>query len=318
MKLKNYIFQVVPLVILLGYVAYDQQQDTKEVQQVKQQQAASVPELRKFAYTTPLPESLTFAGEKVPLERPDIYERLDMEIHVNANRHSRTILALKRANRWFPQIVPILQEYNIPEDFKYLAVIESELSNVTSPSGAKGFWQLMRGTARELDLEVNREVDERYDPVKSTRAASQYLLKAYSKFGNWTAAAASYNMGMNGLSRRMEEQEVNSYYDLLLNQETSRYLFRALALKIIMESPKEYGYILSEEELYKPAELKPVFVDKTIPDLVTFAKEHGVSYKVLKRYNPWLRRSRLTVRRNTYHIMIAQNPVERIRIARMD
>ena len=311
MKLKNYIFQVVPFVILLGYVAYDQQeQDAVEVQEVKPQEASS--KLRKFAFTTPLPERLTFAGEDVPLKRPDIYERLDMEIHVNANRHSRTILALKRANRWFPQIVPILKKYNIPEDFKYLAVIESELSNVTSPSGAKGFWQLMKGTARELNLEVNREVDERYDPVKSTHAASQYLLKAYFKFGNWTAAAASYNMGMNGLNKRMEEQKADSYYDLLLNQETSRYLFRVLALKIIMENPNKYGYILSEEELYHPAELKPVFVDKTIPNLVDFAKENGVSYKVLKRYNPWLRRDHLTVRRNTYNIMIAQNPVERI------
>ena len=203
---------------------------------------------------------------------------------------------IKRANRWFPIIEPILQENGIPEDFKYLAVIESSLTNAVSPKKAVGFWQLLKGTAKEWGLEVNNEVDERYHPAKSAEVACKYINKAYHRLGSWTSAAASYNMGVYGLSKRFKEQKVDSYYDLLLNHETARYVFRALALKEIMENPERYGYEIPEEHLYHHIPLKEVRITKTIPDLVDFSNSLGINYKTLKLYNPWLRAKRLTVR----------------------
>jgi len=247
-------------------------------------------------YTFDTPNSLSFAGEPVPLKEEDVRERFDREVHVNAYWHSSTIFLIKRANRWLPQIEPILKKYGIPDDFKYLTVIESGLQNVVSPKGATGFWQLMKGTAKDFDLEVNKEVDERYNPIKSTEAACKYLLKAYEKFGNWTAVAASYNMGMRGFSRSVEQQKVNSYYDLLLNHETARYVFRILAIKAILENPKKYGYDLPEKQLYKQPPLREIRVEESIPKLVDFSLEQGITYKDLKLNNPWLRAKKLTVR----------------------
>lgn len=260
--------------------------------------------------TFDLPMDYHFAGEPVPLHDLEVKERLDRELHVNVYYHSSTVFNIKRAGRWLNQMEPILKSYGVPQDFKYLAIIESGLMNVKSPRGAVGFWQIMEETGKELGLEVNEEVDERYDPIKSTEAACKFLLKGYSKFGNWTNTAASYNMGMSGLKRSINDQKVGSYYDLLLNEETSRYLFRIMALKMIMEQPAKFGYNVPEEHLYKPEPIKEIKVNATIPDLVDFAFAQGINYKILKQYNPWLRKKTLTVKKpgKTYTILVPLNP----------
>ncbi|WP_395043319.1 lytic transglycosylase domain-containing protein [Flavobacterium sp.] len=240
------------------------------------------------------PQQVDFAGEMAPLKIADVKERFDRELLVNANLHSSTILILKRANRAFPVIEPILKQYGIPDDFKYLAVIESALVNAVSPSGAKGVWQFMPDTAKEKGMEVNEGVDERYHLEKSTIAACKYLLTAKEKFGSWTLAAASYNGGMTGVNNKIIEQKVSDYYDLLLTDETSRYVFRILALKEIMKNPVLYGFDVSKYELYQNIPTKTVEVDSSISDLATFAKTQGINYKILKIHNPWLRDKKLS------------------------
>jgi hypothetical protein len=240
------------------------------------------------------PVEVDFAGEKAPLQIADVKERFDRELLVNANLHSSTLLIIKRANRAFPVIEPILAQYGVPDDFKYLAVIESALTNAVSPSGAKGVWQFMPETAKEKGMEVNDIVDERYHLIKSTEAACKYLLAAKQKFGSWTLAAASYNGGMNGINKKIEEQKVTDYYDLLLTDETSRYVFRILALKEIMKSPEKFGFNISEHELYSLLPTKTIVVDSTINDLATFAKSQGINYKILKLHNPWMRDKKLS------------------------
>ncbi|MBC7524430.1 MAG: lytic transglycosylase domain-containing protein [Flavobacterium sp.] len=239
------------------------------------------------------PVEVDFAGEKTPLQISDVRERFDRELLVNANLHSSTILILKRANRVFPIIEPILKTYGVPDDFKYLAVIESALTNAVSASGAKGVWQFMPETAKEKGMEINESVDERYHLVKSTEAACKYLLVAKQKFGNWTLAAASYNGGMNGVTSKILEQQVSDYYDLLLNDETSRYVFRILALKEIMKNPQLYGFNVSQQEMYENIPTKTIEIDSSITDLATFAKNQGINYKILKIHNPWLRDKKL-------------------------
>ncbi len=239
------------------------------------------------------PTSVDFAGEKAPLQISDVRERLDRELLVNANLHSATILIMKRANRAFPVIEPILKQYGVPDDFKYLAVIESALTNAVSAAGAKGVWQFMPETAKEKGMEVNDVVDERYHLQKSTEGACKYLVKAKEKLGSWTLAAASYNGGMGGLSRKLEEQRVSSYYDLMLTDETYRYVFRILALKEIMKNPALYGFDVSKDELYENIPTKKIEVDSSITDLATFAKTQGINYKILKIHNPWLRDKKL-------------------------
>lgn len=243
-----------------------------------------------------LPTRATFAGEPVPLEYADVRERLDREIHVNSYFHSSTIFLIKRANQWLPAIAEILAAEGIPEDMKYIAVIESGLQNVISPSKAVGFWQILRPTAKELGLEVNNEVDERYDPIKSTYAAAAYLRESHQKFGTWTNAAASYNVGRRGLSRVMEQQKVDNYYFLDINEETSRYIFRAIALKLILDNPKKYGFEIAPEHLYELEPLEEIEVTETIDDLAAWAIDQGINYKLLVRYNPWLRQNKLTIR----------------------
>jgi hypothetical protein len=257
------------------------------------------------AISVDLPENLTFAGEPVPLDLPDVYERLDKELQSNTYFHSNTIFLIKRANRWLPQIAEILRANNIPDDFKYIPVVESNLMNVVSPAEAVGYWQILKSSGKEFGLEITKQVDERYDPLKATQAACKYLNKAYQKFGNWTLVAASYNRGMNGLDRAIEHQQETSYYDLFLNDETSRYLFRILALKEIIENPTRYGFRVDAKHLYKEEPLKYVEVQETIKDLVDFAKQHGTNYKLIKRHNPWLRDDKLTVKKGkTYRIAL--------------
>jgi len=236
-----------------------------------------------------LPDSLYFAGERVPLENFDTHESLDRELNSNAYFHSSTLLLIKRSHRYFPIIEPILEEYGLPDDFKYLAVAESSLTNAVSPVGAKGFWQLMSSTAMDLGLKVNEEIDERYHLEKSTAAACKYLLKAYEKYGNWTMVAASYNRGPNGVDRLIDIQDQNNYYDLLLPEETSRYLFRILAFKTIFNNPEKYGFDIPEGHLYPPIEYITVSVDTTVNSFAQFAAVFGTNYKILKALNPWLR-----------------------------
>ena len=250
-----------------------------------------------------LPDTLTFAGEPVPLHMTDVRERLDREIHVNSYWHSSTIFLLKRSNRWLPLLEELLIENGIPTDFKYLSVIESGLENAVSPKQAVGFWQIREGTGRDFGLEINREVDQRYDPIASTAAAAKYLRQAKEKFGSWTNAAASYNMGMKGLSDEIEEQKTSSYYDLLLNDETSRYMFRLLAIKEILENPKKYGYDIPQELLYPVIPLDTVRVTDDISSLVDFAQDRGLSFKELRMHNPWLRRGSLTVKRGKSYLL---------------
>lgn len=239
------------------------------------------------------PEELNFAGEIIPLSSPEIWERLDKELLKNTYWQSNTMLFFKKANKYFPIIEPILKKNNIPDDFKYLALIESGLDNVVSPAGAAGFWQILKGTAREHGLEVNRAIDERYNLEKSTEVACDYLQDAYNKFGSWTMAAAAYNMGKNGARRSIEKQGTNNYYNLHLNSETARYVFRIIAVKEIMKNPKRYGFMFREKDLYTMPEYKTVQVDSTIASLSDFAKSHGVNYKLLKQLNPWLRTTSL-------------------------
>lgn len=252
-----------------------------------------------------LPTQISFAGEAVPLDRSDLREQIDKELQINIYFHSNTIFLIKRANQWLPQFEPILKKNGIPDDFKYLPLIESGLLNQVSPANAVGFWQIVKSAGKENGLEITREVDERYDPIKSAEAACKYLNQAYKKFGNWTLVAASYNRGMSGLNRAIEKQKVDSYYDLFLNDETARYVFRILAIKEIIENPERYGFKISPQHLYQQDSLKYIEVDATIPDLVDFALAQGTNYKLLKRFNPWLRDDRLTVRKNeTYQIAL--------------
>lgn len=243
--------------------------------------------------TSYFPTNIDFAGEEAPLNISDVRERLDRELLINANLDATTLLIIKRANRAFPIIEPILAKYQVPDDFKYLAVIESGLVNAVSPAGARGVWQFMPATAKEKGMEVNDMVDERYHLEKSTEAACKYLVEAKAKFGSWTLAAASYNGGMTGVNKQIEMQQVSNYYDLLLNDETSRYVFRILALKEIMKDPAKYGFAIDLNQLYVNLPSKIITVDTSITDLAAFAKTQGINYKILKIHNPWLRDKKL-------------------------
>ena len=243
----------------------------------------------------PMPVKMNFCGEEVPLHIWDVRERLDRELVINANLHSTTELIIKRTKRVFPIIEPILKQYGIPDDFKYLAVIESGLVNATSSAGAKGVWQFMPGTAKEFGMEITDTVDERYNIELSTINACKYLLKAKEKFGNWTLAAAAYNRGSAGVGRSLEQQYVTNYYDLLLTEETSRYVFRILALKDILERQKFYGFIVPENEKYPIIKTRKIEVTENIDDLAKFAKDNGTNYKVIKMQNQWLRDTKLVV-----------------------
>lgn len=256
-------------------------------------------------YHVPIPDTMEFAGEEVPLQLFDVRESLDRELQVNTYWHSQTLMLLKKANRYFPIIEPILKENGIPDDFKYLAVAESALSHVVSPARAVGFWQILEGTGKELGLEINSEVDERYHIEKSTQAACTFLKKSYNKYGNWTMAAASYNFGRNGIQRQINRQENSNYYDMILGEETGRYVFRILALKAIFENPENYGFQLMPKELYPPYSYFTVQVDTSIASIAQFAQTYDTSYKMIKLLNPWLRENYLTNRsKKTYTIKI--------------
>lgn len=256
-------------------------------------------------YAISIPEHLDFAGEIMPLSDPDVYERMDRELLVNTYWQSNGLLMFKRAEKYFPVIEPILKKYGVPDDFKYLAVIESGLINVVSPAGARGVWQIMPATAKENGLEVNENVDERYNLEKSTEVACKYILKSKESLGSWTLAAAAYNAGNSGMSKRLEEQQVSNYYDLLLGEETGRYIFRIVALKEILNHPQKYGFNFTKDDLYKDIPTYSVKVDTAVTDFTAFAKSFGINYKILKIHNPWLREPKLNNKsRKVYSIEI--------------
>jgi membrane-bound lytic murein transglycosylase D len=240
-------------------------------------------------YAIDIPEKVDFAKESVPVNMYDVRERLDRELLINVYWQSNTVLMIKRANRWFPVIIPILRQNKIPEDFKYLALIESEFINRTSPAGAEGFWQFLKDTGLKYDLEINDEIDERFNVEKATEAACKYFNEAFKKYNNWTMAAASFNRGITGIDKQIERQKVNNFYDLLLNEESSRYIFRILAIKIIMMHPTEYGFYLRKKDLYPPIPFKFITVDSSITNLANFAFNNKINFKILKGFNPWLR-----------------------------
>ncbi|MCK0157670.1 lytic transglycosylase domain-containing protein [Cellulophaga sp. F20128] len=240
-----------------------------------------------------IPEDLNFAGESVPMEDPEVMERIDREFLVNTYWQSNALLLMKRAHKYFPIIEPILAKHGIPDDFKYLAVAESGLQNVVSPAGATGFWQIMRATGKEYGLEINDNVDERYHIEKSTEVACRYLAKYKEKFGNWTLAAASYNAGAGAINKYLGIQKVDTYYNLLLGQETGRYVFRIMAIKEILSYPEKYGFEISEDDMYKAVPTFTIDVDEPVANFADFANTYEINYKVLKRHNPWLREPHL-------------------------
>lgn len=260
-------------------------------------------------YALKHPHTLNFAGEQTPLRYWYVKESFDRELLVNTYWQSQTLLFLKRAHKYFPIIEPILKSENMPEDIKYIALIESGLiPTAASPSGAKGMWQFLKKTGIEYGLEINDEVDERYHISKSTKAACRYLKEAYDQFGNWTLAAAAYNAGRSKIAKQLKKQQVTSYYDLLLNNETSRYVFRILAVKTILESPEKYGFIFSDDDLYDFPKTTKVKVTTPVNNWATWAKNHNTNYMLLKKLNSWLRKPYLTnKRKKEYEILIPTN-----------
>ena len=241
-----------------------------------------------------LPDTAEFASEEAPLGLYYVREGLDRELMVNTYWHSSTLLMLKKSNRYFHIIIPILKKYNIPEDFKYLALIESGLSNVSSPAGAAGFWQFVPGTAKHFGLEISEQVDERYHVEKATEAACKLLRGSFNKFGSWTLAAAAYNVGEGRIAKELERQKANNYYDLYLPDETMRYIYRIIALKLLYEHPTEYGYFIRKKDLYPPIPTYTIAIDSSITNLPVFAKSMNINYRLLKEFNPWLRSDKLT------------------------
>lgn len=240
-------------------------------------------------YSAPLPNELFFAGEKAPFNDPQIIENYDRELLVNTYWQSQTVLFIKRSAKYFPIIEPILKSYGIPQDFKYLPLIESGFMNVVSPAGAVGFWQIMEGTGKQYGLEITKEVDERYHLEKATHVACKYLKEAYAELGSWTLAAASYNMGITGVKKQLKRQAADNFYDLTLNSETGRYVYRIMAIKNILENPDKSGFYVREKDKYLNIPTYLVAVDTAVSNFGTFAEGFGINYRILKYHNPWLR-----------------------------
>lgn len=259
--------------------------------------------------SVPIPKIVIFAGDTVPIERSDVKEALESELMINAFRHSHTLAIIKNVARWRPFVIQILQEAKVPEDFLYLAVVESEFdNNACSYAGAMGMWQIMTKTAKDYNLKINKDADMRRDPKLSTQAAAKFLKWSYSNLHNWTSVAASYNVGMLGMKKRMEGQKVNNFYDLHLNAETARYVYRIIAFKLILENPNAYGYFVGDDEKYAPYNFSTVTINTDIVNLVDFAKKNNTTYKELRLLNPWFNNTgnfRLNVRKKeSYEIRI--------------
>ena len=287
MKIIQKILLVSGAVFILGILVHAQQKDPeKSVAQEKLERKL----INDYnVYAIPMPENINFAGELVPVHNPDIKERMDRELLVNTYWQSNGLLLFKRANKYFPMIEAILQKNDVPDDFKYLAVIESGLTQAVSPARATGFWQILKGTAKEYGLEVNNNVDERYHIEKSTEVACAYLKASKERFGSWTLAAAAYNAGNAGINRQLKRQNATNYYDLLLGEETGRYVFRITAIKEILSNPKKYGFNFNRKDLYNPIPTFDILVEEPVADFNDFAAKHKINYKILKLHNPWLR-----------------------------
>lgn len=253
-------------------------------------------------YIPDIPKQIDFAGEKVPLDRWDVREQLEREVLTNSYYHTNTLYTLRLTTRYFPIIEARLKANGVPDDFKYLCVAESSLRNQTSPAGARGYWQFLEGSGERYGLEINGEVDERYHIEKATDAACKYLKEAYDRFGSWTAAAASYNCGQGGYNKFSNYQQQDNYYDLLLPEETMRYIFRIVALKHIISNADDLGFMVLEDDAYEPIETRKITVTETIPNLADWAINQGSNYRMLKLLNPWLRDHSLTVKKNVYTI----------------
>lgn len=302
--MKKVLYIVLPIIVIisLGIVFMSNHDPENSISDRK------TPLVSSMTRSVEVPEEVTFAGEKLTLDRYDLHERYDREINSFTYFHSTTLLLIKRANRYFPIIEPILKENGIPDDFKYLAVIESSLNTrAYSPAKAAGLWQFLVSTGKMYGLEVSAEVDERYSVEKSTVAACKYLKDAYKKYGSWSNTALSYNAGMGRITGEIDKQSVEDGVDLWLVEETSRYYFRMMAIKNIFENPHKYGFILSSKQLYKPIDFKKVEVSESIDDLAVFAKNNDVTYAQLKDFNSWLRDRKLTInpkKPTTYTILI--------------
>lgn len=309
MKTKNILFAISVVLLLIGVTstcsyAQHSDEDSRLYGDINGD-VLSFEYMTQFINDIELPETLEFCGEKVPLDRFYVRESLERELLVNSYRHASTLLLLKRTTRWFPVIDPIMRKNHIPEDFKYLAMIESELTNAVSPSKAVGFWQFLEGTAKQYGLEIYKEVDMRYNQELETQIACDFLNDLHNRFGSWTLAAAAFNCGGGRVSRTIEEQHVTSYYDMLLPAETERYIYRILAFKLITQDPAKYGFHISDEGWYQPLEYRTITVTETINDLAQFAINHGTNLKMLKYYNPWLRSNTLTISvGNSYQIKL--------------
>lgn len=309
MKTKNKLFAISVVLLLIGVTstcsyAQHSDEDSRLYGDINGD-VLSFEYMTQFINDIELPETLEFCGEKVPLDRFYVRESLERELLVNSYRHASTLLLLKRTTRWFPVIDPIMRKNHIPEDFKYLAMIESELTNAVSPSKAVGFWQFLEGTAKQYGLEIYKEVDMRYNQELETQIACDFLNDLHNRFGSWTLAAAAFNCGGGRVSRTIEEQHVTSYYDMLLPAETERYIYRILAFKLITQDPAKYGFHISDEGWYQPLEYRTITVTETINDLAQFAINHGTNLKMLKYYNPWLRSNTLTISvGNSYQIKL--------------
>ena len=260
-------------------------------------------QMSQYIHDVELPKTMDFCGEPVPLDRFYVRESLERELLVNTYRHASTLLLMKRTSRWLPVIEPIMKKNNLPSDFKYLAMIESDLTNAVSPSKAVGFWQFLEGTGKQYNLEIYKEVDMRYNQEKETQAACDFLKDLYRRFKSWTLAAAAYNCGGGRISKTIEEQQVTSYYDMLLPNETERYIYRILAFKLIMENPEKYGFHISDEGWYQPLEYKTITVTESIENLAQFAIDQGTNLKMLKYYNPWLRSDKLTISEGNSYVI---------------
>ena len=292
------------ILFLLLFVFFFVYGDRYQIQNVDLDEA---PQFYENMIATPyIPKNISFAGEEVPIEIYWVREALDKELTINCYQHSRTLQIFKKSGRYFPIIEKILKEEEIPEDFKYLCVAESGLENVVSPVAAAGFWQFMETTGKNYGLEINSEVDERYDIEKATRAACQYIKGCKERLGSWSLAAAAYNMGEAGVGNAISNQQSNDYWDLYLNSETARYLYRIISYKLLFEKPRQYGIVLKNVDLYYPIPYEEVSVKSTILDLYKFAQEHNILYRELKALNPWLRDSKLTVKNKNYIIKIPQ------------
>jgi len=257
-------------------------------------------------FSPDIPSSVTLCGKTIDLDRTDLYERFDRELSSVTYTHGTTMLIIKRANRYFPEMAPILKANGVPEDLLYLACVESSLNpRAYSPAKAAGFWQFIASAAKEYGLEVNDEVDERYDIEKATAAAARYLKKSYERFGDWPSAMAAYNGGNARISRELASQREDSSLDLYLVEETTRYPFRVMAMKTIMENPAAYGFKLRADQLYQPRKYRIVKVSGAVESWPDWARSQGINYRILREENPWIRSKKLTNKTGkTYKVRI--------------